>query len=131
MTIDPTIEAYLEEPHFGVLATINRDGTSQQTLMWYALVGHEIVMNTAAGRRKHRNIDARPEVSLCVVDGRRYVTIQGRARVEADDPGLHRQIGERYVTPAEMDRLFAETYNHQDRRTIRMTVDTIIDGRDV
>lgn len=131
MPLDPEIRAFLDGPHFGVLATTNPDGTTQQTLMWYALRGDEIVMNTAAGRRKHKNIEARPKVSICAVDGRRFVTVEGRATVSGDDPVLHRQIGLRYVSNSDMDRLFADSYDHQDRITITMSCDRIIDGRNV
>ena len=56
----PTRRAFLNEKRFAVLATINKDGTPQQTVMWYELQGDEIMMNTAHGRLKDRNLAARP-----------------------------------------------------------------------
>ena len=75
MALTDEQRAFLEAPNFGVLATTNLDGTTQQTLMWYGLFGDEIVMNAAAGRRKLCNIQERPDVSICVVHGRQYVTV--------------------------------------------------------
>ena len=131
MNLNADVGAFLDRPNFGVLATTNRDGSCQQTLMWYALDGDDIVMNTAAGRRKHHNIAARPRVSLCVVEGRQYVTLEGLATVERDDPELHRHIGSRYENDEALDRLFAESYDVSDRITIRMTIDNVLDGLNV
>ncbi len=131
MPLDPEIRAYLESPYYGVLATTNPDGTSQQTVMWYALDGDTIVMNTGAGRRKHRNIEANPAVSLCVYDGRRYVTVRGRAVIEPDDAKLHRAIGARYEPDDKLDQLFRDSFDRQQRVTIRMSIEHVLDGRDV
>lgn len=34
MAVDEKIRVFLDEPRFAVLATINEDGTCQQTVMW-------------------------------------------------------------------------------------------------
>ncbi|MGI9253224.1 MAG: pyridoxamine 5'-phosphate oxidase family protein, partial [Thermomicrobiales bacterium] len=33
--LTPAIRAFLDEPRFAVLATVNADGILQQTVMWY------------------------------------------------------------------------------------------------
>lgn len=38
----------------------------------------------SAGSRKARNVAARADVAICQVDGRRWLTLEGRARVSAD-----------------------------------------------
>jgi len=47
---------FLEEPRFAVLATMNANGSPQQTVMWYEPRGDTIVMNTRRGRKKDRNL---------------------------------------------------------------------------
>jgi PPOX class probable F420-dependent enzyme len=131
LPLPDALAEFLDLPIFGVLATTNQDGSTQQTLMWYLLDGDRILMNTSAGRRKHRNIVARPEISLCAVEGRRYVTVTGPARILPDDPALHRKIGLRYVSSDEMDRLFAESYDHKERITIEMQITGFLDGLNV
>ena len=74
-TLSPAARAFLEEPRFCVFADIGRDGVPHQTVLWYELQGDEIMMNTARGRAKDRNLHRDARASFCVEDGRRYVTI--------------------------------------------------------
>jgi len=76
--------AFLQEVHFAVLGTINKDGSPQLTTMWYLLEGDSIVMNTRAGRTKERNMRRDPRISVCVADGYDYVTITGRVEMIDD-----------------------------------------------
>ncbi len=90
--LTPQERAFLEEPHFGVLATIGRDGLPQQTVIWYELQGDEIMMNTRRGRAKDANMLRDPRVSLCVADGYRAVTLVGRVTMDDDQETAHRDI---------------------------------------
>src|SRR5262249_44862421 len=75
--------AFLEERRFAVLATINQDGTPQQSAMWYLLEGDTIVMNTRVGRVKERNMRRNPHISICIEDNN-YVTISGKVEFVED-----------------------------------------------
>jgi len=70
--LSENIRAFLQEPRFAVLATINKDGTPQLTTMWYLLEGDTIVMNTKIGRTKERNMRRDPRISVCFEDGDDY-----------------------------------------------------------
>ena len=131
MTLKPELRAFLDQPFFGILGTINDDGTIQQTMMWYALEGDTIVMNTAKGRRKHRNIEDRPDVTLSAVNGRQFVSVSGKAVVTADDPDLHFRIGRRYENEDGLRAMFRDHYDLQQRVTISFVIDHVIDGLDV
>ena len=80
------VRAVLAEPRFAVMATINRSGLPQLTVMWYALLADEDVVVLNATRRllKERNLWRDPRMSLCIEDGRRYVTLEGRAELVDD-----------------------------------------------
>src|SRR6266508_4604754 len=80
-SLDPKVRAFLEEKRFAVLATTNRDGTPQQTVMWYELRDDHVLMNTARGRTKDRNLLQDRRISVCVEDGYRFVTIAGTAQL--------------------------------------------------
>jgi PPOX class probable F420-dependent enzyme len=84
--IPEDVRAFLEEPHFAVMGTINPTGTPQLTVMWYALVPGEdvILLNATRGLRKERNLRRDPRMSLCIEDGMRYVTLEGRAELVED-----------------------------------------------
>ncbi len=82
MEISNALRAYLGAPRFAVLATINADGSLQQTVMWYLLDGDTIVMNTTDGRHKTGNLRRDPRASICVADGYRFVTLEGSGDAE-------------------------------------------------
>ena len=83
---------FLAEPRFAVLATINPDGTPQQTVMWYELRDDTIVMNTSAGRFKDYNVRRDARISVCVEDGYRFITISGRVQLVEDHETTQRDI---------------------------------------
>ena len=94
MPIDPAVRAFLDEPRYAVLATLNEDGSAHLTEMWYELRGDEIIFNTTEERHKKHNLVRDARVSL-LVSGRRgdpvwktltYVRVDGRARRIADGP---------------------------------------------
>lgn len=76
---------FLQERHFGVLATVNADGTPQLTTMRYLLENDTITMNAMVGCLKERNIRRNPYIALCVQQGYQYVTIRGNVEI-IDDP---------------------------------------------
>ncbi|HUG16132.1 MAG TPA: PPOX class F420-dependent oxidoreductase [Thermomicrobiales bacterium] len=84
MALTDGARRFLDERRFAVLATINADGSPQQTVMWFQLRGDSIMMNTAAGRLKALNVRRDPRVSICVEDEYRYVSIAGRVVVIDD-----------------------------------------------
>ena len=81
MELSPAVRAFLDEKRFAVLATIRQDGLPQQTVMWYQLQGDTIMMNTARGRVKDRNLRKNPRVALSIQDPDnpyRYIQVRGR-----------------------------------------------------
>ncbi len=65
---------------FLYLSTLMADGTPQLTPVWFNTDGTHILINTAEGRIKERNMRARPEVTMCIADPDnpyRYLQIRG------------------------------------------------------
>ncbi|MDQ3694136.1 MAG: PPOX class F420-dependent oxidoreductase [Chloroflexota bacterium] len=119
---------FLEEPRFAVLATLNADGSPQQTVMWFCLDGGEIVMNTKRGRKKDRNMERDPRISVCVEDGDRYLTLTGALTIDEDpargQDGI-RRLAERYVGPEQAAEQVASLYSRQKRVTLRMRIESV------
>lgn len=67
------------------LSTVMPDGTPQVTPVWVDHDGREaILLNTARGRQKERNIRANPKVGVSVLDPDdpyRYVSVRGEAEL--------------------------------------------------
>jgi PPOX class probable F420-dependent enzyme len=71
-----------EKKAFVYLATLMPDGAPQVTPVWFNTDGEHILINTAQGRIKDRNMRARPQVALCIADpGNPYRYLQIRGKV--------------------------------------------------
>ena len=77
------------------LATVMADGTPQVTPVWFSADEEYILVNTAAGRAKDRNMQARPHVALVIQDPNdpyRYMQIRGKVverTTEGADAHIH------------------------------------------
>lgn len=58
----------LKKPLIAHLATVMPDGTPQVTPTWVDTDGQNVLVNTAEGRIKTRNVRRMPKVALSVVD---------------------------------------------------------------
>ncbi|MDI6768389.1 MAG: PPOX class F420-dependent oxidoreductase [Anaerolineales bacterium] len=70
-----------ETKAFVYLATLMPDGSPQVTPVWFNTDGEHILINSAEGRIKDRNMRARPTVALCIADPAnpyRYLQIHGK-----------------------------------------------------
>ncbi len=66
---------------FAYLATVMKDGSPQVTPIWFDTDGEYILINSAAGRAKDRNMRQRPQVALTIQDPKnpyRYLQIRGQ-----------------------------------------------------
>ena len=66
---------------FASLATVMADGSPQVTPVWCDYDGQCVIVNSAKGRMKDRNMRREPRVSLSVIDPDnpyRYLEIRGR-----------------------------------------------------
>jgi PPOX class probable F420-dependent enzyme len=82
----------LEEPNFATVATLNRDGSLQLSIVWIDWDGKHVLFNTAAGRAKPRNLERDPQVSVLVLDrqdGYRWVAVRGTAELTTDGADEH------------------------------------------
>jgi PPOX class probable F420-dependent enzyme len=84
----------LKGRNFGHLATVMEDGSPQASPVWVDCEDNQIVINTAVGRLKERNMRRDPRVALSVVDhDDPYKKLHVRGRVtemiEGDDAWHH------------------------------------------
>src|SRR5947209_5479777 len=130
MLIAERVRPFLEEPRFAVMATINRSGTPQLTVMWYALLADDdvVVLNATRSLLKERNLRRDPRMSLCIEDGMRYVTLEGRAEL-VDDPAqqeceVNNLIAPRYIGQRLGSQRW-EVIKDSERVGIRMRVERV------
>ena len=60
----------LEGKNFASLATINRDGSPQVSVVWIDYKYNHILINTAKNRIKTNNMERDPRVSISVTDAK-------------------------------------------------------------
>jgi PPOX class probable F420-dependent enzyme len=109
----------LKGRNFASVATVGADGVPQVTPNWVDWDGEYVVLNTAEGRVKPRNIRARPVISVCVVNHEnpyQYVSITGPAEISDDGAEDHiNELSHRY---------FGRDFNYRDgekRLIVRVT----------
>ena len=109
-TIPDSFRDLFEKQAFANLATVMSDGTPQVSPVWVALDGEQVVVNSARGRVKDRNIRRNPAVALAISDPQnpyRHIAIRGRV-VDVVEKGADEDI----------DRL-AKRYLGQDKYPFR------------
>jgi PPOX class probable F420-dependent enzyme len=80
--MSPGVKRLFEEANFGHLATLMPDGSPQVTPVWVDFDGRHILVNTAEGRQKARNIRRDPRVAIDVLrQGSAYAFASVRGRV--------------------------------------------------
>lgn len=80
--IPDDVKAILDQPVFVHVATVNADGSPQNSVVWIERDGDLLRFSTAEGRVKPRNLRNDPRVSLSfspLDDPYRNVTVAGRA----------------------------------------------------
>jgi PPOX class probable F420-dependent enzyme len=79
---------------FASLATLMPDGRPQVTPVWCDVEGDYVLINSAKGRQKDRNLRRDPRVALSIIDPEnpyRYLEIRGRV-VEITEDGADAHI---------------------------------------
>jgi PPOX class probable F420-dependent enzyme len=93
---DPSIAKLFERKNFAFLATLMKDGSPQVTPTWVDIDRNNstILVNTAKGRIKYRNISRDPRIALSVIDSANpydMVTVRGRVveQIKGKDADEH------------------------------------------
>ncbi len=100
--LTPGVRALFEGKNFGHLATIMPDGSPQVSVVWVDVEGDNILVNTADGRIKPRNVRRDPRVAISIYDQdvpSKSATIQGEvveARTEGAVENIHK-LAKKYM----------------------------------
>jgi PPOX class probable F420-dependent enzyme len=95
-TLNPEERELFARPNHAVMGTLRPDGSAQVTPVWTMLEGDRVVVNSARGRAKVRNVERDPRATVTVmhpVDWYRWVSVEGRV-VEVTEEGAREHIDE-------------------------------------
>ena len=88
-------DLFLDETQaFLFLATTMDDGSPQVTPIWFNTDGEYLLINSAKGRTKDRNMRARPKVAVAIMDPKnsyRYIQLRGEV-IEITEEGAREHI---------------------------------------
>ena len=118
-TIPASHTDLLTKPTFAHLATLNPDGSPQVTPVWVDYDGKNLVINTARGRVKAKNLEREPRVAVSIADPEnpyRYLGIQGRV-VEMTERG-----GDAHIDKMAKKYLGKDTYPFRAPGEVRVIV---------
>jgi F420H(2)-dependent biliverdin reductase len=122
--VSASADDFLTAPQTAVLTTLRPDGSPHLTPVRFtwdrqAGIARVLTVNTT---RKVRNVLATPQarVALCQVDGFRWVTLEGTARVR-DAPERVAEGVRRYA-----ERYWSEPPNPPGRVVVEITVDRVL-----
>ncbi len=123
-TISPGFRKLLREPAYCQLATVIPDGSPQVTQVWVDTDGEHILINTAEGRQKERNVRRDPRVAVNVVDPAnawRIAMVRGRV-VDVTTAGADQlidQLAKKYLNQ--------DTYPFRRPEEVRITLKILAD----
>ena len=104
---DPNIRKLFKSKNFVFLSSLMKDGSPQVTPMWVDIENGYILVNTAIGRIKQKNISRDPRVALAIADQNNpYNTVTIRGKVTEQITG---DLAEQHI-----DRL-AKKYIDKDK----------------
>ncbi len=118
-TIPASHADLLTKPAFANLATLNPDGSPQVTPVWVDFDGSQVIVNTARGRVKAKNLAREPRVALSIADPAnpyRYLGIQGRV-VEMTEKG-----GDAHIDKMAKKYLGKDSYPGRKAGEVRIVV---------
>ena len=75
------VQRFIDEPNLAIFVTLMKDGSPQVTPVWVDHDGTHVLINTAEGRQKPRNLARDSRVAMSIVDNDnlyKYVQIRGK-----------------------------------------------------
>jgi len=113
------LKSLIDQPVFVHVATVGADGSPHNTAMWVTREGDQILLNTAAGRTKWRNLrrDPRLSISLSPAD-RPYVNYSISGRVAE----MRTSDGDRVIDGLAQKYLGKERYPFRAPGEVRVTI---------
>lgn len=116
------IRTFLAASRYATISTVNADGSPHQAIVWYALDGENLLINSRVERHWPANLRRDPRVSIAVYEVERpfhWVGLMGRAEVEHEGD----EATEDVMALARRYGKDPDVYKGQNRVTYRVRLD--------
>jgi PPOX class probable F420-dependent enzyme len=111
--------SFLQERHLGTLTTMRADGTPHVVAIAFTYSDGVVTIISSDRTQKVVNVEQTQRASVCQVDGRRWLTLEGNAAVARDPESV--TYGER-----EFEKRYRPVRENPQRVVIRFEVDRIL-----
>jgi PPOX class probable F420-dependent enzyme len=123
-------EAFLQQANVAVLATVDAKGRPHAAPVWYLYEDGVFLVSTGRGSRKHRNVEANPNVTL-VIDKRElpYFAVMAHGRVELGEGFSEEQrlrLAVRYLGE-DLGRLYVSRTPGEASITLRLLPSRVVE----
>ena len=118
----PETLAFLEERHLATLSTLRPDGTPHVVPVGFTYDAGTATARVITSGRSAKAAHVRhgpPRVALCQVEGRRWLTLEGTARLR-DDPAAVADAEQRYA------RRYRQPRENPSRVVLEISVDRVL-----
>jgi PPOX class probable F420-dependent enzyme len=131
------VRAFLAEPRYASVATVDANGAARQAVVWYLLDGDTIVINSLEGRLWPTNLrrDQRVSIAITASDREEWVGLTGtveivddQAQAQADIAAMARRYNAHDLAGAE--ELIRTRFQTQQRVSFRLNRSQIHDHLD-
>ncbi|MER7015072.1 PPOX class F420-dependent oxidoreductase [Saccharopolyspora sp. NPDC000359] len=121
--VSPTrLAELLDSRVFGIVATVQPDGSPQQTVVWVAREGEDVLFMCAVGSRKERNLRRNPRITVLVSSAgapHTYAAIHGTATFEPERAEqLREQLVRKYIGKSWVQHITDTPEAGADRRPV-------------
>jgi F420H(2)-dependent biliverdin reductase len=117
--LGPDTLAFLDERHLGTLTTLRPDGSPHVVPVGFTYdpgTGTARVITSGASAKARHVREGAARVSLCQVDGRRWLSLEGTARVRDDATSV-----------ADAEQRYARRYRQPRENPARVVVEISVD----
>jgi PPOX class probable F420-dependent enzyme len=125
MTLPDLAKKLIDNKAFGTLCTVNPNGGPQSSVIWVKRDGDDVLFSTILGRRKTKNMQRDPRVSLMLFDPAdpySYAEIRGKVTMTTEGgPELIDELSFLYE-----DRPFHESNPDNKRVVCRLTLAKVV-----
>jgi F420H(2)-dependent biliverdin reductase len=121
--LSPAAIEFLTERHLGTLTTLRADGSPHVVAIGFTYEAeHSLVrVITSAASAKVANAARGERAAVCQVDGRRWLTLEGVARINSDAAAVAEAV-RRYTTRYRQPKV------RDDRVVIEIVIDRVLAG---
>lgn len=131
--LDPVVRALADDRNFAAMTTLMPDGTPQTQIVWVAVDGDELIVNSEVARQKIRNARRDPRVTLMIWQHDNpllYVEVRGHVREEVLGAEARRHIDE--ICVKYTGQRYPQAHIESERITLRIQPDRqLVRGREM